>query len=140
MKNLVESLHMILMQTRYLEILTQMYHWNHKSPNFVQMHELFGNQYKTFFEYRDIIGEMIRKLSYFVNFSKISFKETEEFEEKDPLKQIENLIQNNKKLEISLKEGIYLAKKFNESAIENKLSDFLDLVQKNIWFLKSCKQ
>ncbi len=140
-EELIKNLHKILADLRLLTIKTQMYHWNVKSSDFYSIHKMLNKQYDNLFKYQDVVAELIRELGFFVNFDKINMDSSSlkynNMNEKNCKIIFINLIEDNKILELNIKNTIKIAQECEEEGVVNELATILSSIQKNLWFLKS---
>lgn len=143
MDKLVKNLNLLLVEYRNLYSISLWYHWNVKSPNFLELHELFGNLYQTLQKKIDDVAERILALSGDIEAESLNFNSSE-FRAKLEIKK------ESEMLEIFLEmitSGIKVGVAVMEEA--NRVNDYgtQDLVSENIreeeklaWMIRSYLQ
>ena len=125
----------LLKESYQLLILTHVYHWQVRGPNFQSLHLLFQGQYTELFQAVDIIAERIKSLAIDVKeFEKLEIYKKMESKSKDMLKHLVD--KNNKIIEISQK-LVGKAQKEKDEATADLAIERISVHQKNIWMLKS---
>ena len=118
-------------------------HWNVKSSDFQEYHELFETIYEDVYSSIDPIAENIRKLDYDrAPFELSEFTQYRTFDdvktENDSSRALtEKLHANNDKVLETLLAAFHAAEDANQQGIMNFLAERIDMHQKWAWQLKS---
>ena len=131
-----------LLATEYAFVIkAQQFHWNVEGPDFVQLHELFGNIYEDVYSAIDPTAEYIRALDEYTpgSFERYMELSTISGQTKIPRARlmIEELLANNSQLLDLLNKTFATAEQENQQGIANFIAERLDAHQKHGWMLKS---
>jgi starvation-inducible DNA-binding protein len=141
MKDVVETLKVVLADTFAFYLKAHNYHWNVEGHDFAQYHDFLGGLYNEVFLAADAIAEHIRALNSYAPVSLSRMLELSDIEETNSiptaLAMIVDLKTDNERYMIHLRAGIEAADQANEPAVGNFLQDILDQHQKHGWMLRS---
>lgn len=140
-KDVSDSLKKLLASSYTLYLKTQNYHWNVTGPMFSTLHVLFENQYTEMAAALDEIAERIRALGdtapgSFKEFERLSILESST----DPMNaadMISMLADDSERVVAVCETIISAADKNNDQATADMAIRRIDVLQKNIWMLKS---
>lgn len=134
----------VLADTYCLYLKTQNYHWNVVGPKFVQLHEIFENQYQEMAEAVDEIAERIRALGRrapgsFHEFSGLtSVPETTETLEADQM--VADLMEGHELMARKTKELFELATQNGDDVTADLIISRKKVHEKTAWMLRSLLQ
>lgn len=141
METLQELMKKVLAETFALYLKAQNYHWNVEGPNFVQLHDFFGNYYTEVYGAVDQIGEEIRALDAYTPASFGRFMELSEIKDEtavpDASTMVKRLLDDNDKIIQTLDMAAKLAGKFDAVGLQDFLTGRIDAHKKHRWMLKS---
>lgn len=137
-----ESMGKVLASSYVLYLKTQYYHWNVVGANFVQLHNLFEDQYKDLALAIDDIAERIRALGLtapgtFKEFSRLSRISEDKTLPIEWDKMVRNLIENHEILTIECRDVINEAKMVEDEVTIDMLTQRMAFHEKAAWMLRS---
>lgn len=136
----VQQLSFFLANTYALLLKTQTYHWN-VHGDFVELHQLFQDQYENLFEAVDELAERIRMLGHpvvasFQNFSNLSvIQETSSAKEGQEM--VSNLLKDHQTLVEELKKSLMDEEMSQDFGTQDLLTERLRFHEKAAWMLRS---
>lgn len=138
---LSDSLKTLLATNYHFVIKTQFFHWNVEGPDFVQLHELFGNIYSDAYGAIDVIAEQIRTLDSnppgsFTRFASLSAL-TDQTQIPRARLMIEELLHDNMIMIQMFNETFKDAEREDSQDIANFMAERLAAHNKWSWMLKS---
>jgi len=141
MKDVVETLKVVLADTFAFYLKAHNYHWNVEGPDFAQYHDFLNNLYNEVWLATDAVAEHIRAQDAYAPASFTRFKEltTIEDELKIPtgLNMMAKLESDNMKVIASLTTAYEAANAANKIGLSNFLQDRVDIHTKHGWQLRS---
>lgn len=136
-----EKLIGVLRQQYLLFFKSQLYHWNVTGPNFLPLHELFEEHYKTQLDLMDTTAEHIRSLGFKVPSNihmLLSALVDDALSEQIVAEEmINDLVQTHQALEEKLKEAFEIAENQNDQVVCDFIVDCLTFHRKAVWMLRS---
>ena len=131
-----------LLATEYAFVIkAQQFHWNVEGPDFVQLHELFGNIYEDVYSAIDPTAEYIRALDEYTpgSFERFMELSTISGQTKIPRARlmIEELLANNGQMIDLLNQCFAEAESENQQGIADFVAGRLSEHGKHGWMLKS---
>lgn len=138
---LADSLKVYLASSFSFYLKAHAFHWNVEGPDFVQLHEFFGNLYTEVFESIDETAEKIRTLDVYTPGSLSRFSELSIIEDQVKIPRAELMIaeltSDNQKLIGLLTELFHFAEEADQQGIANYVAERIDAHSKHGWQLKS---
>jgi starvation-inducible DNA-binding protein len=138
---LSDSLKVYLASSFCFYLKTHAFHWNVEGPDFVQLHEFFGDIYTEVFESIDETAEKIRTLDSYTPGSLTRFGELSIIQDQVKIPRAELMIaeltEDNQKLIELLRQTFHLAEKADEQGIADYIAGRIDAHAKWQWQLKS---
>lgn len=139
MKELIDSLKVLLADSVTMKFTAHGYHWNVEGQDFSQYHELFGNIYEDVDGAIDPLAEDLRKLNEYAPFTLTDFIElrsvTSEEVTANPKDMANALLKMNDEIIKSIDKAFKQASKANEQGIANFLAERDDMHKKWRWQL-----
>jgi len=131
-----------LLATEYAFVIkAQQFHWNVEGPDFVQLHELFGNIYEDVYSAIDPTAEYIRALDEYTpgSFERFAELSTISGQTKIPRARlmIEELLANNGQMIELLNQCFAEAEQENQQGIADFVAGRLSEHGKHGWMLRS---
>ena len=138
---IAEGLSHVLADTYMLYLRTHNYHWNVTGELFHQLHEQFEQQYTELAEAVDEIAERIRALGHkapgtFKEFQKLTSL-SESTEEPKALEMVRILAEGNEQVIRTAREALEPARKAEDEATIDLLTQRLHVHSKTAWMLRS---
>jgi starvation-inducible DNA-binding protein len=138
---IADELSKVLADTYMLYLKTHNYHWNVTGELFHSLHEQFEQQYTELADAIDEIAERIRALGYrapgtFKEFNELT-SITEEQEEPEALEMVRRLAVGNEQVLRTAREALGPAKKAEDEATIDLLTERLHIHAKTAWMLRS---
>ena len=141
MKELVDTLKVVLADTFALYLKAHYFHWNIEGSNFVQYHGFLDGFYNEVWGAVDPIAEHIRTLDAYAPGSFTRFKEltsiSDELAIPSAISMLTKLEADNQKVIDSLTKAYKLAESDNKCGLSNFLQDRIDIHEKHSWMLRS---
>ena len=141
---LVTKLELLLSNSYALTIKTQNYHWNVVGPNFVALHQLFGDQYQELFTAIDEIAERIRSFGVLVDADLLYFGQNSQItapkKSNNAEKMVADLATGHQTIIDSLLEAIKIAQDSKDEGTADLFIRRIQVHQKALWMLKSINQ
>lgn len=140
-KDIADALSKVLADTYMLYLKTHNYHWNVTGELFHSLHEQFEEQYIDLADAVDEIAERIRALGHrapgtFIEFDELtSLKEDQE--EPEALEMVRRLALGNEKILRTAREALEPAKKAEDEATVDLITQRLHVHAKTAWMLRS---
>ncbi len=138
---LSDSLKVYLASSFCFYLKSHSFHWNVEGPDFVQLHEFFGNLYEEVFESIDETAEKIRTLDSYTPGSLTRFNELSIIEDQVKIPRAELMIAelatDNKKLIDLLRQTFHHAEEADEQGIADYIAGRIDAHAKHQWQLTS---
>lgn len=138
---LSDSLKVYLASSFCFYLKSHAFHWNVEGPDFVQLHEFFGNLYTEVFESIDETAEKIRTLDSYTPGSLTRFKELSIVEDQVKIPRAElmvmELAEDNQKLIELLRQTFHFAEEADEQGIADYVAGRIDAHAKHQWQLKA---
>jgi len=140
-KELIENLKHVLASTFALRLKTQYYHWNCEGPDFIQMHDFFGDLYKELDKEIDTIGELVRSLDAYApgSFKRLTDLSYIKCDDTVPSceKMVGQLLADYKTLKTVVTATRDEAEKQSCFSCISYLEEYLVMLDKRIWMLRS---
>jgi len=141
MKNVVDTLKVVLADTFAFYLKAHNYHWNVEGHDFAQYHDFLGGLYNEVFLAADAIAEHIRVLDAYAPGSFTRFKELTTIEDELKIPTGPNMLAkleaDNMKVIASLTTAYEAANEANKIGLANFLQDRVDIHEKHGWQLRS---
>lgn len=141
MKELAESLKVVLADTFAMYLKAHNYHWNVEGPNFTKYHAFLGGLYAELWAAVDLVAENIRTLDQYVPGSFERFSQLtsikDELKIPTPTVMMVRLADDNERVLQSLIKARQLAEENKKYGIVNFLEDRISAHDKHSWMLKS---
>ena len=141
MKELVESMKVVLADTFALYLKAHYFHWNIEGPNFVQYHGFLDDFYNEVWGAVDAVAEHIRTLDAYAPGSFARYKELSNIEDEtaipSAISMIKKLQIDNQKMIDSLTKAYKVAETTDKCGLSNFLQDRIDIHEKHGWMLRS---
>lgn len=140
-KEIVGALSRVLADSYMLYLKTHNYHWNVTGELFHSLHEQFEEQYTELAEAIDEIAERIRALGSrapgtFKEYNELTSIE-EDQEEPEALEMVRRLALGNEQVLRTAREALEPAKRAEDEATVDLLTQRLNLHSKTAWMLRS---
>jgi len=140
-KEISDALSKVLADTYMLYLKTHNYHWNVTGELFHSLHEQFEEQYNELATAVDEIAERIRALGYrapgtFSEFSRLTSL-SEDTEEPEALEMVHRLARGNEQVLRTARKALQPAKKAEDEATVDLLTQRLHVHSKTAWMLRS---
>ncbi len=140
-KAIADELSKVLADSYMLYLKTHNYHWNVTGELFHSLHEQFEEQYTELAEAIDEIAERIRALGYrapgtFKEFNELTSINEEE-EEPEAMEMVRRLALGNEQVLRTAREALEPAKKAEDEATIDLLTQRLHTHAKTAWMLRS---
>lgn len=135
------ALSRLLADTYMLYLKTHNYHWNVTGELFKPLHDLFEEQYGELAEAIDEIAERIRALGHrspgsFMEFKSLTSIE-EDTAEPSAIEMVHNLAGDNEKVLHTARKGLEPARRADDEATIDIITERLRVHSKNAWMLRS---
>lgn len=141
MKDLINSLKVLISDVVTFYFMTHGYHWNVEGPDFSQYHSLFSDIYSDVYGSIDPIAENIRKLDDYAPFNLEKFIELRTIEFKnvkpEPKAMCSSLLKANTTLIERLNESFKIATDADQQGIADFLAGRIDMHLKWSWQLRA---
>jgi starvation-inducible DNA-binding protein len=138
---LADSLKVYLASSFCFYLKAHSFHWNVEGPDFVQLHDFFGDIYTEVFESIDHTAEKIRTLDSYTPGSLTRFQELSIIEDQVKIPRAELMIMelaaDNQKLIELLRQTFHLTEEADEQGIADYVAGRIDAHGKWQWQLKS---
>lgn len=138
---IADALSQVLADSYMLYLKTHNYHWNVTGELFHSLHEQFEQQYTELADAIDEIAERIRALGYRAPGTFKEFQEltsiVEDQEEPEALEMVRRLALGNEQVLRTAREALEPAKKAEDEATIDLLTERLHTHSKNAWMLRS---
>ncbi len=137
----IESLKVVLGKTFRLYVQTHGYHWNVQGPQFLKLHELFGDQYANMWEALDDVAERLRALGVAAPGTVTELMSlADDPEEEMPISaddMVAKLIHSHTTLAECLRGAFQDAEDAVDDVTAGMLTDRLTWHEKTLWMLRS---
>lgn len=141
MNTVVEQLKSLLADTYTLYLKTQNFHWHVKGPNFVELHELFEQQYTELATAIDDVAERIRMLGEIAPASFDDFTKFRTLKDGNALLASNDMLQmlhsDHQSLITNLNALLKLASENSDEGTVSLLSERIATHEKMAWMLSS---
>jgi starvation-inducible DNA-binding protein len=141
MKELIQSLKVLMADVVTMYFVAQGYHWNVEGEDFSQYHSLFGDIYSDVYESIDPIAENIRKMGDYAPFTLSKFVDLRTVESKEvapnPKAMAKALLKVNDGVITSINNTITAAEKAGEQGVIDFLAGRDDMHKKWRWMLNA---
>ena len=141
MDELSTELKKVLADTFAFYLKAHNFHWNVEGPNFVQLHDFFGDLYTDAFGAVDLIAEHIRTLNSYAPGSFSRFKDLTSIQDEvnipGAMSMVVKLNDDNNKVISILTSAMKIADKTGKANISNFLQDRIDTHEKHGWMLRA---
>ena len=140
-KALVESLNKALADHLALYVKTKNFHWHVAGPRFRDLHLLFDEQATQILSVTDAIAERVRKNDAATLTSIGSIGKETAIADQDSTslkaeKMVEELLGDNEKLVVRLKEVKDASEEANDNATSGIVDEWTDFAEERVWFLR----
>jgi starvation-inducible DNA-binding protein len=141
MKELTQSLKVLMADVVTMYFVAQGYHWNVEGEDFSQYHSLFGDIYSDVYESIDPIAENIRKMGDYAPFTLSKFTDLRTVESKEvspnPKAMAKALLKVNDGVIVSINNAFTAAEKAGEQGVIDFLAGRDDMHKKWRWMLNA---
>lgn len=138
---LADDLKTLLASNFAYSIKAQMFHWNVEGPDFVQLHELFGEIYEFAYSGHDKIAEYIRTLDDYAPGSLERFQELSQIPGQTKIPRarlmLEELVSDTETLKTLVMTTFASAQQEGREDVANFMAERQDGLGKYAWQLKS---
>jgi len=138
---LADDLKTLLASSYAFVVKTQNFHWNVEGPDFIQLHEFFGNLYEDVYGTIDPVAEYIRTLDSYAPGSFARFSELSVIRDQIKIPRsslmIEELESDNNTIIELLNQTFQSADAENQQGIADYISGRIDAHGKHGWMLRS---
>ena len=123
-----------------LYLKTKNFHWHASGPHFRDYHLLLDEQADQLFQMTDAIAERVRKIGGTTLRSVGHLAKLTQIKDNDekfvpPREMLRELMEDNKKVIISLRKAHEVADKYDDSATTSIIENFIDAAERRTWFL-----
>ena len=130
----------LLADTFALYLKTKNFHWHLSGPHFRDYHLLLDEQADQIFASTDPIAERARKIGGTTIRSIGDIQRRQRIQDNDadfvdPQDMLAELLEDNKRLALILREAHVVCEKYNDVATTSLLENFIDEAERRTWFL-----
>jgi len=123
-----------------LYIKTKNFHWHVSGRHFRDYHLLLDEQAEQIFSSIDDLAERVRKIGGTTLRSVGHLAKLTQIEDNDetfvpPREMLRELMEDNKKIVVSLRKAHEVADKYDDSATTSIIENFIDAAERRTWFL-----
>ena len=142
LKDVADSLNILLADEHILYVKTRNYHWNVEGSNFMEMHKFYEGQYEQLSETIDDIAERIRSVGHYSNGRLTDFLKITNLEEQaytaDQKVQIQNLLKDHETIIVRLLGEVdKFSDEFHDPASADFITGIVEMHEKIAWMLRS---
>ena len=142
LKGIVETLNLLLADEHVLYVKTRNYHWNVTGIEFIQLHQLFEEQYEQLDVAMDAIAERVRQVGGIAFGTLQEFKSAAKLGEQpgerpNAVQMVRNLLDDHEAVIRQLRQDAETADELKDVGTNDFLTGLVQEHEKMAWFLRA---